>query len=652
MNRFFITTPIYYVNAKPHLGHAYTTTVADALARFHRLCGEDVFFLTGTDEHGDKIAEAAAKAGQTPKEYADSISGLFSSLWPELGITPSRFIRTTDPDHIAAVRRALQLVYDKGDIYFGEYGGHYCKGCERFLTEKELVDGLCPDHKVKPEYIAEKNYFFRMSKYQGQLLEHIKANPDFIRPRQYRNEVVSLLESGALDDLCISRPKSRLTWGVELPFDPNFVTYVWFDALINYLTAAGWPDAPDFDAWWGVAEHLVAKDILKPHAVFWPTMLLAMGLPLYKHLNVHGYWLVRDTKMSKSLGNVVEPREMAAKAGLSGMRYFLLREMVFGADASFTEEGFVGRFNADLANDLGNLANRTLAMTAKYFGSTLPAGEEAEPADGELVQLAETAVANYLALFRQAQFSRALDALWELVRGLNRYIDAMAPWTLFKEGRVDRLATVMRNALGGLRTVAACLLPVMPEASATLLTQLGQDPAAVNLMDEAKGFTPLAAATQVAATSNLFPRLDPPVREEAAAPKAVKPAKPAQADKGKSKEAPAKPGPAAEVEYDDFAKLDLRLGKVVSVAPVPGADRLYIVQADIGEEAPRQVVAGLAEHFKPEELLGAQVTIVANLKPRKLRGVVSHGMILAVRHAGGMALMTASVLVAPGDRVS
>ncbi|WP_300162247.1 methionine--tRNA ligase [Solidesulfovibrio sp.] len=646
MKRFFITTPIYYVNAKPHLGHAYTTTVADALARFHALLGEDVYFLTGTDEHGDKIAEAARNAGQTPKEYADAISGLFSALWPKLGITPKRFIRTTEPDHRKAVQRALQLVYDKGDIYFGEYGGHYCKGCERFLTEKELVDGLCPDHKVKPEYIAEKNYFFRMSKYQGQLLEHIKANPDFIRPRQYRNEVVSLLESGALEDLCISRPKSRLTWGIELPFDENFVTYVWFDALINYLTAVGWPDDPDFASWWGVAEHLVAKDILKPHAVFWPTMLLSLGLPLYRHLNVHGYWLVRDTKMSKSLGNVVEPLELAAKAGLSGMRYFLLREMVFGADASFTEEAFAGRFNADLANDLGNLANRSLAMTAKYFGGTLPGEGEADPADDALATLATEAVDNFVQLFGAAQFSRALEALWELVRGLNKYIDAMAPWTLAKQGRTARLATVMAHALGGLRLAAVCLLPVMPEASSTLLRQLGADPEKVCLCGPDRDFAPLPAGTTVAATSNLFPRLEAPAREAApAAPKAAKAAK-------VEKKPAVRPEPAAEVEYDDFAKLDLRVGVVVSAAPVPGADRLYAVSVDIGEAAPRPVVAGLAEHFKPEDLVGRQVVLVANLKPRKLRGADSHGMILAVKHEGGMALLGPSSVVAPGGRVS
>ena len=652
MNRFFITTPIYYVNAKPHLGHAYTTIVADSLARFHALCGDEVYFLTGTDEHGDKIAEAARNAGQTPKEYADAISGLFSTLWQKLAITPDRFIRTTDPDHKEAVRRALQLVYDKGDIYFGEYGGHYCKGCERFLTEKELVDGLCPDHKVKPEYIAEKNYFFRMSKYQGALLEHIKANPDFIRPRQYRNEVVSLLESGVLDDLCISRPKSRLTWGVELPFDGNFVTYVWFDALINYLTAIGWPDAPDFSKWWGAAEHLVAKDILKPHAVFWPTMLLAMGLPLYRRLNVHGYWLVRDTKMSKSLGNVVEPLDMAARAGLSGMRYFMLREMVFGSDASFSDEALVGRYNADLANDLGNLANRTLAMTHKYFGGVLPAmeaGGAQDEADGELARLAVDAMQNFVTLFGAAQFSRALDALWELVRGLNKYIDAMAPWTLFKQGRTDRLAVVMAMTLGGLRHAAACLLPVMPEAAGMLLAQLGQDVAAVNLVAEAGGFAPLAAGTAVAASSSLFPRLEPLPRGEA--PAAPVPRETSKA-KGKDKTPAEKPGPAAEVEFEDFARLDLRVGTVVSVAPVAGADRLYAVAVDIGEAGPRPVVAGLAEHFKPGELVGRQVVLVANLKPRKLRGATSHGMILAVKHEGGMALLTPSVPVAPGNRVS
>ena len=383
MKNFYITTPIYYVNAKPHLGHAYTTIVADSLSRFHKTLGDNTMFLTGTDEHGDKIVKAAEKQGVSPKEFVDGISGLFQQLWPHLGIENDAFVRTTDEDHKARVQRFLQQVYDAGDIYFGEFGGHYCYGCERFYTEKELENGLCPQHLTKPEFISEKNYFFRMSKYLPWLREYIESHPDFIRPERYRNEVLSMLESGALEDLCISRPKSRLTWGIELPFDKDYVCYVWFDALLNYISALGWPDGEKYKTFWP-GEHLVAKDILKPHAVFWPTMLKAAGLPVYQHLNVHGYWLVRDTKMSKSLGNVVEPLEMRQKYGLDAFRYFLLREMHFGSDASFSEEGMVTRINADLANDLGNLLSRTVAMCEKYFGGTVHNVPGTEAIDTEL----------------------------------------------------------------------------------------------------------------------------------------------------------------------------------------------------------------------------------------------------------------------------
>ncbi|MCK5069146.1 MAG: methionine--tRNA ligase, partial [Desulfocapsa sp.] len=348
----YITTPIYYVNAQPHLGHAYTTIVADTYARFKRISGDDVRFQTGTDEHGDKIVEAATREDVSPKEYVDRISKMFSDTWPLLDIAPDNFIRTTDAEHVATVQGILQNVYDKGDIYFDKYTGLYCTGCERFLTEKELVDGKCPDHLTVPDEITEENYFFRMSKYQQDLIDHINANPDFITPERYKNEVLSFL-SEPLEDLCISRPTSRLTWGIPLPFDDKFVTYVWFDALINYLTGIGYPDGDIFAENWAVAEHVIAKDILKPHAIYWPTMILSMGLPLYKKLHVHGYWNVDATKMSKSIGNVIRPAELIEEYGVDSIRYFSLREMSFGLDASFSADAIVSRKNSDLANDLG-----------------------------------------------------------------------------------------------------------------------------------------------------------------------------------------------------------------------------------------------------------------------------------------------------------
>ncbi|MFZ5425373.1 MAG: methionine--tRNA ligase [Thermodesulfobacteriota bacterium] len=648
MERFYITTPIYYVNARPHLGHAHTTILADAMARFNRQMGREVHFLTGTDEHGDKIVKAAQAAGKSPQEYCDEISGLFQALWPQLGVENSQFIRTTDSAHKAAVQKALQQVYDSGDIYFGEYGGHYCFGCERFYTEKELVDGLCPDHKTKPEYIAEKNYFFRMNKYQDWLLSHIKENPEFIRPEQYRNEVVALLESGALEDLCISRPKSRLDWGVELPFDKDYVAYVWFDALLNYLSALGWPDGERMAKYWPSANHLIAKDILKPHAVFWPTMLKAMGLEPFQHLNVHGYWLIKDTKMSKSLGNVVEPLSLKDKYGLSGFRYFLLREMTFGFDSSFSEEAFCGRFNSDLANDLGNLFSRALAMTHKYFEGRIPQAGLGGPDEEELQLMAKDACLNFQRLFERFQTAKALDSLWELVRGLNKYIDTQAPWALFKENNGSRLATVMYAVLECMRKVAVHLWPVMPDAASAMLEQLGvaDAPASINLPAEAEGWGNLTAGTEVAKASNLFPRVEPPAPASEPAPKA-------KAEKAKAAPAPAAPqGPKEPIDFEDFQKIDLRVATVISAEPVPKADKLLLVKLDAGDPEPRQVVAGIAEFWKPEDLVGRQVVVVANLKPRKLRGVESQGMILAVKQEGRLELLAPSAQVLPGSAVS
>ena len=652
MTPYYLTTPIYYVNALPHLGHAYTTIVADSLTRFEKLMGRDAMFITGTDEHGDKIVQAAEKAGKSVEEMTDSVSAEFRKLWPMLETRPARFVRTTSPEHKAVVRDFLQKVHDAGDIYFGEYGGHYCYGCERFYTEKELEDGLCPQHLVKPEFISEKNYFFRMSRYQDWLKSYILENPDFIRPERYRGEVLALLDSGALDDLCISRPKTRLTWGIELPFDPEYVCYVWFDALLAYITAIGGPGSEEFNRYWPHAEHLVAKDILKPHAIFWPTMLKAAGLPVYKHLNVHGYWLVRDTKMSKSLGNVVAPLDLAKRYGNDAFRYFVLREMHFGSDGSFSEDALVGRINADLANDLGNLFSRVLSMSAKFCGSAVPAPGPDTDLELVLKNLASESLANFQTLFSQVRFSNALESLWELVRALNKYVDTAAPWALAKAGDTARLGTVLYTLLECMRKVAVHLWPVMPAKAGQMLAQLGiaydeeKGPDKGALLSEIDNFGLLSVGTPMAASSNLFPRIEQ--EETRSAPKAEvsKPAAP-KADKGAA--LAAHPG---MMEFADFQKLDLRIGRVVSCEKHPNADKLLRIMVDLGEGSPRQVLAGLAEFYTPEALLGRQVTVVANLAPRPIRGLDSHGMILAVRTENGMELMTPSGDVPVGSKVS
>lgn len=652
MSTFSVTTPIYYVNARPHLGHAYTTIVADSLSRFHKLLGERTWFLTGTDEHGDKIVKAAQAAGESPQAFTDRVSAQFRDLWPRLNVQNDQFIRTTDADHKRVVQAVLQKVYDAGDIYFGEFGGHYCTGCERFYTEKELEEGLCPQHKTKPDFIQERNYFFKMSKYLPWLLDYIRENPDYIRPERYRNEVVSMLEGGVLEDLCISRPKSRLEWGIELPFDTDYVCYVWFDALINYVSALGWPDGQNYADFWP-SEHLVAKDILKPHAIFWPTMLKAADLPINKHLNVHGYWLSKDaSKMSKSLGNAVEPLDLVAIYGLDAFRYFLLREMHFGSDANFSEDALVSRLNADLANDLGNLFSRVLSMNSKYFGGVIPASGPLTADDEALVALADNAVTNFVQLFGAVRFSQGLESLWELVRFLNKYVDSQAPWALAKQGETARLAAVIRLMLECMRKVALCLWPVMPDASAKLLEQLGialvDGKPDVNLQEESGRWQVLAEGQAIAAASNLFPRVDVAKVEESAKP-AKQPKQPKAPKEPKAKEAPAEVGLA---EFADFQKLALRVGTVLSCERHPNADKLLVFKLDLGEAQPRQILSGIAAYYAPEDLVGKQVCVVANLAPRTIRGLESQGMILTAEDGEIVKVLMPELDVAPGSCIS
>ncbi|MCS7149657.1 MAG: methionine--tRNA ligase [Caldimicrobium sp.] len=622
---FYITTPIYYVNSYPHLGHSYTTILVDTLARFYRLKNFEVFFLTGTDEHGDKIVKASAEKGKDPQEFVDEIASAFKHTWDSLGIEYNNFIRTTSLEHKKTVQHLLQTLYEKGEFYFDEYEGAYCFGCERFLTSKELDEnGLCRDHKRPPVHLREKNYFFPLEKYRSWLKDYLYKE-DLIYPRFYKEEVLNLLED-PLPPLCISRPKSRLSWGIELPFDPDFVTYVWFDALLNYLSGIGYPHHPQWQAYWERAHHVIAKDILKPHAIYWPIMLKAMGLPVYKKLYVHGYWLQQKHKMSKSLGNVIDPLEVSGKFGRDALRYYLLREMAFGYDAEFDLNHFLVRYNSDLANDYGNLIFRTLNLMEKHFQGKVPPYGDLLSEDLEFRKTSEKALDRYFKLFEDLQFHLALEELWQAIRFANVYIDKTAPWKAIKEGNRRRAGTVLRNLLSAIKSFAIALYPILPDTSGLLLRNLSQEISDLDFTTCYNWELP-KEGTSVAKGQPLFPRIEKEAQEE-----------------------PMKEEQVELYSIEEFHKWDLRVGKIVAAEKIAGADKLLKLEVSCPER--RQIVSGIAQYYRPEDLIGKEVILVMNLKPAKIRGVLSEGMLLAAHDERGLTLVIPEREVSPGAKVS
>ncbi len=608
-NTFYITTPIYYVNDKPHIGHAYTTILADVLARYHRAAGEKVFFLTGLDEHGQKVQQAAEARGISTQQHCDEMAPRFLELWEKLHIQYDDFIRTTEPRHIGVVQQVLQKVFDSGDIYMAEYEGLYSVSEERFITEKEAESGEFRDIKK----LKEKNYFFRMGKYQQALLDHIKAHPEFIQPEHRKNEILGFLRK-PLGDLCISRPKTRLNWGVELPFDQDYVTYVWFDALLNYITAPGYLSHEEsFATWWPANYHLIGKDILTTHAVYWPTMLFSAGLAQPRTIFAHGWWLSGEAKMSKSLGNVVNPLQLIDDYGVDPVRYYLMREMVLGQDASFTLESFIKRYNSDLANDFGNLLSRVSTLISRNFSGSIPEPGLVTESEHEIIVGAEKTIDQVRNLINTMRVNDAIEETLQFVRSVNRYMEQQAPW---KQVKTDMAAAgrTLYTAAEALRISALLLQPVMPSRTNEVLDILQHT-------DTVLMWGGLKPGTLLKKHDPLFPRINQTSQ---------------QSDKQMVKE-----NMVTEnvVTFDDFSKLKLKTAKILYAEKVGGADRLLRLEVEVGETK-RQIVAGIAEHYSAESLIGKIIVLVSNLKPAKIRGIESNGMLLAAKKGRDLTLVT------------
>ena len=632
---FYITTPIYYVNSHPHIGHAYTTIVTDVFVRYRKLFGEETYFLTGTDEHGQKIAESAQAANLKPQEFVDRMTAEFRDMWPHLHIQQDQFIRTTDAFHKSAVQAVLQKIYDQGEIYLKDYEGLYCVGCERFLDQEELTEeGNCPDHQKPPQVRQEKNYFFRMSAYQEWLIGLLEENKDLVQPARYRNELLSFLKA-PLQDLCISRPKSRLEWGIDLPFDNDFVTYVWFDALLNYVTALGWPEDSRYEQFWKHCHHVIGKDILKTHGIYWPCMLKAAGFPVFKKLAVHGHWVVQGSKMSKSLGNVVNPLEMKDLIGVDGLRYFLLREMSYGEDANFTEDLVFARYHGELSNNFGNLLNRSISMSRKNFENEVPPRGEPGKQEIELYQMFEQETSQIKAWVQQFEPHRALERIAMMSSAVNKYLDENKPWKLAKEeDQNERLGTVLYTALDASAWLVCLLEPVMPEKMKAARIQLGLGESPMTLEMLKPGL--VQSGTPLPLPEPLFPRIQLKQKE---------PEKPSPTPKAKPQ---SEEKQEAELEnlvgIESFQKLDFRTGRILESKKVKGSDKLLVSQVDLGESKPRSIVSGVAEFYRPEDLPGMNVVVVSNLKPVKIRGELSEGMILATDDGNSL-----KIVEAPGD---